>query len=531
MKKSLTAFAALAVCGLASAQSSVTLFGVVDAAVTYQSATSRDPVTGATIKSSKTSLGNSGYNSSRIGFRGTEDLGGGLAASFWLEAPITNDDGATGISTFSRRSTVSLSGGFGELRLGRDYTPTFWNDTVFDPFGTNGSGTNVISTVSGNTTINNANYVRASNSVGYFLPPNLGGFYGQVQYAFNEKTQTSPGVLTPAATDTRSGRFVGGRFGYDRGPLNVALALSRNTLLSDYLTGTTLRQDTVNLGAAYDLGVAKLFGEVSRIKNRTIVTGLAASTASDLDLSGLMFGVNVPVGPGVIRASYAKVRYDYHRPFNTTPDPKARQLALSYVHNLSKRTALYASVARIDNRNGAALSVGAARPATTSGFAMPSDSMRTPTNGCPLRIAVIGAGAIGGWLGVALAQAGHPVSLVARGATLECLQRRGWVLEQQGQRQATPVRAVADAGQLGVQDVVLIAVKAYALIDILPLVRPLIGPDTLVVPALNGVPWWFTQGAAAPLERSDPDGAITAALPTRQVLGAVVYPACSSPEP
>ena len=109
MKKSLTAFAALAVCGLASAQSSVTLFGVVDAAVTYQSATSRDPVTGATIKSSKTSLGNSGYNSSRIGFRGTEDLGGGLAASFWLEAPITNDDGATGISTFSRRSTAATT--------------------------------------------------------------------------------------------------------------------------------------------------------------------------------------------------------------------------------------------------------------------------------------------------------------------------------------------------------------------------------------------------------------------------------------
>ncbi|SEG97868.1 porin, partial [Variovorax sp. NFACC29] len=110
MKKTLTAFAALAVCGLASAQSSVTLFGVVDAGLTYQSTTSRDTTTGASVKQSKTSLGNSAYNSSRIGFRGTEDLGGGLAASFWLEAPITNDDGATGISTFSRRSTVSLSG-------------------------------------------------------------------------------------------------------------------------------------------------------------------------------------------------------------------------------------------------------------------------------------------------------------------------------------------------------------------------------------------------------------------------------------
>ncbi|RQO47193.1 porin, partial [Variovorax sp. KBW07] len=130
MKKSLTALAALAVTGLASAQSSVTLFGVIDAGVSYQSATSRDPVTGASSKQSQWSLANSGYNSSRIGFRGTEDLGGGLAASFWLEAPISNDDGANGISNFNRRSTVSLSGGFGEVRLGRDYTATFWNDTV-----------------------------------------------------------------------------------------------------------------------------------------------------------------------------------------------------------------------------------------------------------------------------------------------------------------------------------------------------------------------------------------------------------------
>jgi predicted porin len=90
------------------------------------------------LKRSQTALSNSGYNASRLGFRGTEDLGGGLAASFWLEAPITNDDGKDWSASFSRRSTVSLSGGFGEIRLGRDYTATFWNDTVFDPFGTVG---------------------------------------------------------------------------------------------------------------------------------------------------------------------------------------------------------------------------------------------------------------------------------------------------------------------------------------------------------------------------------------------------------
>lgn len=386
--------AATGLAGAACAQSSITLFGVVDAGISGYSNKSTDPRT-ATLanpfylnQGSRTAsqrvLSNSGLASSRVGFRGTEDLGGGLAASFWLESSITNDSGQEGIQSFARRSTVSLSGGFGEIRLGRDINATFTNDFVFDPLGVNGVGVNLIYRAGtamskmgvpqapGVSAVLANAYARSSNMVAYFLPANLGGFYGQVQYAFNEKNHTSPGALTPAATDTRSGRFTGGRFGYERGPLNLALAVSRNTLLSDYLAGTTLRQDTVNLGAAYDLGPAKLFGEVSRIKNRTIVTGLAASTSSDVDLTGVMFGVNVPVGPGVIRASYAKVKYDYNRPFSSTPDPKASQIALSYVHNLSKRTALYASVARIDNKNGAALSVGG--PSYVSGAFSPKRS-------------------------------------------------------------------------------------------------------------------------------------------------------------
>ena len=152
------------------------------------------------------------------------------------------------------------------------------------------------------------------------------------------------------------------------------------------------------------------------------------------------------------------------------------------------------------------------------------------------KICVIGAGAIGGFFGARLAQGFADVSVVARGATLHALQKNGWVLESGGQRQAAPVRAVADAAQLGVQDLVILAVKAYALADIAPLVQPLLGPDTLVLPALNGVPWWFTQsGSGLPttgaLASTDPTGAISAAIPAQAVLGAVVYPACSSPEP
>ncbi|ADU35389.1 porin [Variovorax paradoxus] len=388
MKKSLVALAALAVAGVASAQSSVTLFGVVDASISGYSSTSRD-LNGATflnpfyvnqgsVKRSQRVLANSGYNSSRLGFRGTEDLGGGLAASFWLEAPITNDNGQEGVATFARRSTVSLSGGFGEIRLGRDYTPTFWNDTVFDPFGTNGVGTNLISTANGSfgafgtpaastagfTNVGNSNYVRASNTVGYFLPPNLGGFYGQVMYGFSEKTKYSPGLSTPDVENSqRQGRYVGGRFGYANGPLDVAVAYGSSTVGDDYYLGTTSKVNTFNVGASYDFGPVKLFGEISQAKNKTDFENQDFfATNTDTKLKGYLIGVTVPVGAGLIRASYSSVKYDLNQTVGlfdvADPDPKANKIAVGYVHNLSKRTALYATIARVSNKNGANLTVG-----------------------------------------------------------------------------------------------------------------------------------------------------------------------------
>jgi predicted porin len=398
MKKSLVALAALAVAGVASAQSSVTLFGVVDASISGYSSTSRDLnqatllnpfyLNQGSVKVSSRQLANSGYNSSRLGFRGTEDLGGGLAASFWLEAPISNDDGKEGIATFARRSTVSLSGGFGEVRLGRDYTATFWNDTVFDPFGTNGVGTNLIFSSSAQlggfgtpaastgtiTNTGTSNYVRASNVVGYFLPPNLGGFYGQVQYGFAEKNKYSPGLATPnVANSQRQGRYVGGRFGYANGPLDVALAYGSSTVGDDYYAGTTTKTNTLNLGASYDFGPVKLFGELSKVKNKVDyeVTPLAGGRP-DVDVTGYLLGATVPVGAGLIRASWSHVKYDQNLPVNpfalNPGDPKANKLALGYVHNLSKRTALYATIARVSNKNGAALTVGGASFVTTGGF-------------------------------------------------------------------------------------------------------------------------------------------------------------------
>jgi predicted porin len=357
MKKSLVALAALAVAGVASAQSSVTLFGVLDASISHYD-------TKDTGK--QTVLGNGGYNSSRLGFRGTEDLGGGLAASFWLEAPLSNDDGSQIGRTFNfaRRSTVSLSGGFGEVRLGRDYTATFWNDTVFDPFGTNGVGTNLINVVAnggglltpfvpaGTPSLSNGNTVRANNVIGYFLPPNLGGFYGQVQYGLDENIDPEVGFKSS------TGRLVAGRFGYANGPLDVALAYSQSRVLST-VTGN-IDANTLNLGASYDFGVVKLFGELSRVNNEVDVFG---GPTVDADFDGFLLGATVPVGAGLIRVSGARVKANFD---GGGTEPRATKFAIGYVHNLSKRTALYATFAHVSNKDGANFGVSPGSNSSTT---------------------------------------------------------------------------------------------------------------------------------------------------------------------
>lgn len=323
MKKSLIALAVLAASGAAMAQSSVTLFGVVDATYAY----------GSGSVSNKSQLTNSGYNSSRLGFRGVEDLGGGLSASFWLEAGVNNDNGTGGVTntnnqaatstggglTFNRRSTVSLNGGFGEVRLGRDYTPQFWNLTVFDPFGTNGVGT----TQTLNSSLGGPTTVRASNSIGYFLPGKLGGFYGQAQYYMGENNSGTP--------NKKDGNGLALRAGYANGPINVALAFSE----TKFVTGNI---QAWNLGGQYDLGVAKIMAHY----NNDEIKGGNEGT-------GFLIGGLIPVGAGEVRLAYSTYKID-----TVGADPRSNKIALGYVHNLSKRTALYTTFARVSNKNGAA---------------------------------------------------------------------------------------------------------------------------------------------------------------------------------
>lgn len=154
-----------------------------------------------------------------------------------------------------------------------------------------------------------------------------------------------------------------------------------------------------------------------------------------------------------------------------------------------------------------------------------------------MKICIYGAGAIGGLIGARLA-ASHAaeVSAVARGATLAALQRDGWrVRTPEGDETRAPARAVADPAELGAQDVVVIAVKGPALAEVAARLGPLLGPDTIVLPAMNGVPWWFAAGAPAlgeaPLESVDPGGRIGAAIPLARVLGCVVHIAAATAAP
>ncbi|WP_175856339.1 2-dehydropantoate 2-reductase [Burkholderia anthina] len=159
------------------------------------------------------------------------------------------------------------------------------------------------------------------------------------------------------------------------------------------------------------------------------------------------------------------------------------------------------------------------------------------TNSGSVRAAVVGVGAIGGLLAAALSRAGMTVSAYARGATLDALDAHGVrVIDETGALSSIPVRASDDASALGVQDYVVIALKAQALPALAARIAPLVGPHTVIVAAMNGLPWWFTHGLAGaidgvPLDAVDPGGVVSAALPPGQAIGCVVHLSSSTDAP
>jgi predicted porin len=333
MKKITTLALLLAAGSLAHAQSSVTVFGVLDANLRQ---VKNDAQTQKSVSAG-------GVNTSRIGLRGTEDLGDGLKAGFWLESGISPDTGTpsedlskAGARFWNRRATVSLaSTSLGELRIGRDFTPTYNGYTGYDAFGSNGVGAVdkffATSLGTGNPAIDTG--TRADNLVSYFAPAGLGGVYGQLSAAPGEGVSGK--------------RYVGGRLGYAAGPLDVSTAYGETRVTANANGADTFK--VFNLGASYDFGAAKLLGI------------LGESRYDHLKRDVLEIGALVPVGAGVVRASYVKV----DAKGGATAADDAHQLALGYLHNLSKRTALYTTAARVSNRGAAKFAV--ASPALTAG--------------------------------------------------------------------------------------------------------------------------------------------------------------------
>ncbi len=153
-----------------------------------------------------------------------------------------------------------------------------------------------------------------------------------------------------------------------------------------------------------------------------------------------------------------------------------------------------------------------------------------------MNIAVVGAGAIGGWLAVRLAQAGENVSLLARGRTLEAIKARGLTLVSGSQTEHMRLRAGDKAADLGQQDLIIVAVKGPAMVEVAPAIAAMMHGDSIVLPAMNGILWWFTNGTDGalsdlPLESIDPDGRIAALIPPARVLGCVVHASCATRAP
>lgn len=327
MKKSLLLVSVLGVSVAAHAQSSISLSGTVDVAA--------NRVTGSVTSKSQMISGASG--SSRLIMRGKEDLGGGMYANFWLESGLNADNGTlfatntnnqpSGTSvapvgtqglTFNRRSFVGLGGAWGEVRMGREWSPTYDTFTPkFDMFGVgSGIGLNYASSI-------NPNQVRVSNDFVY-ISPKFAGVFANVQHWRGENASS--------AATSKDGSGSGISFTYQGGPIYAVGHYAR----TEFAAG-----DAIYRGAAayYDPGAWKIAFNANHDEQGA------------LKQRGFNVGGLVRVGNGEYKATYSGLRT------NAPGNPEGRKLAVGYVHNLSKRTAVYSTLAHITNKNGSAMAI------------------------------------------------------------------------------------------------------------------------------------------------------------------------------
>jgi|YNPMSStandDraft_1061717.scaffolds.fasta_scaffold00282_16 predicted porin len=315
---------ALAVAGLvaapAMAQSNVTIYGLVDVGVSYRGDNIAPGV------GSKFSVDSGLQSGNRLGFRGTEDLGGGLKAGFVLETGFGIEEPGfrNGGPLFGRQAFVTLSGGFGTLAVGRVYTPQFNLLAAVDPFGLGTVGQ-----------MNNIYQIdpRVDNTVAY-ISPNFSGLTVTAAYVNH---LTGPETLGND-NDTRVYALSPV---YQNGPLMIGL----NYHKIDPQTAGAADLDVWDLAGSYDFGVAKV----------AAAYGSREVTATS-DRTSWMLGVTVPVSAaGKVLASYNYTKLDVA---GTANDPKSTQWAVGYEHSLSKRTNLYVAYADISNKRGGNASVG-----------------------------------------------------------------------------------------------------------------------------------------------------------------------------
>jgi len=335
MKKSLIALAVLAASGAAMAQSSVNLYGRLDASL----AQTKTEVTGkADLK--QTGINSNNLNTTFWGLKGTEDLGGGLKANFKLESGFAIDTGVGNTGLFERNAIVGLSGAFGAVDLGRNYT-------AYDALrgATNNMYDSNLATTGDvwNTGIKDyAN--RTSNSVIY-NSPSFGGFSGAVAYAFGENktaTQKATGIASLHVKYANGPVLVG--YAHQEEKVQATAASFTSTFSST--TGLTTvapvaatAEDKIKydlFGASYDFGVAKLVGSYNQAKN---------NTTKDKEFQ---VGVSVPFGAAALAAGYSRSKSD-----GLSDDNKGTGFSMVGTYNLSKRTTAYAGFesAKIESKN------------------------------------------------------------------------------------------------------------------------------------------------------------------------------------
>jgi GBP family porin len=348
MKKTLLALAAIAASTASFAQSSVTLYGVVDASL-------------ESVKGDKTvtRVSSDNLSSSRLGFKGTEDLGGGLKANFVLETPVTVDTGAAGKRNFwDRAAWVGLAGGFGDLRLGRidspigDIAGNVLSAQAYDDL-------KLVGTRAGN------NYRRSDNAITYFLPTLVPGLTASLQYTTGNGTTTGTTGESTTAGATNEGKAFGLGVKYAAGPLSAGLGYeyARDESIGNT---TNTKGNATLVYAGYDFGAAKVTAYYDAETNPS----LAAPTATvNRRLTVLGAKVAVPFSPEfTLVTGLSTARNVLGR---VAGDDNVQIVTVKGIYNLSKRTSVYAMFTNVNNDT--ATKVGVLAPTiadkTTHGIA------------------------------------------------------------------------------------------------------------------------------------------------------------------